>query len=253
MSPFVRILLWSVAAGFAGVLLFFLAPLVAQAILPRERAESVSDRYFDWAMAMGQRVALFRRKHGGYSLVPTEFDSDIQMEELELDGRTGHITDTANFTGRCFRQKFALLTEKRNAVITPLVAEVGEFRDKLAADGALEFVVQTNQANAMTDGGYMEAVARDTEIPSATRLVDPAHAVSVLPGNAGPFLASVAEEFTAKSQREFMSRQTAEYLLILMAFGLGFALVWFAFSQGGAGGGGSIVRVPATVGVFGAW
>lgn len=234
-----------VAIMFLTGVLALVSPIFVVPVLPAEYRRRLAVRYFSLAQAAAQRVLLVRRKMGGYSLLPSEYDGEKKAEKVKLDGEAEHFDDPHRFMSRMHARPFGLAYERSSAIFSPLIAEIGrEFHEWLENDGH-KVALTDEEGNVLTDGDDRSRFAfnRTLSLPELPTLVDPAHVISVLPGSAPPSAAETAYEYAKKSQEGFNTRRMVEGMAIVVGFVAGFGIVFLAFKQGGGGGGVNPVNI----------
>lgn len=223
-------LLWGVVGLLSGVLLFIATPILVGPMLGVQYRQRILDAYTSMAMVAFGRAQLLRRLHGGYTLRSSEYDSKHEAEKFSLGGETKHAEDVANLMSRLHNKAFGMVYEDSNVVIDPMHAEAGEFHSEQVASGlhaATEKVEQDGETK------LKEVYTPDLPIPSKTRLVDLAQISSLVPGSAKLGDTEQTEEYIKISLEGFKSASTMEYMVVLIAFGVGFGVVFLAMSQGG--------------------
>lgn len=231
------VLLWGVAGVLLGILLFFGFPLMVAQPLGYDGRRALSDQYFKLAFSALRRGGIVERENGGADLVATEFQPKMDAEEIKLDGKTGHAQDRANVMRSCYKKPFFVVSEKVNAITNPFLADVGYHYGKAIQRGEDEEALQMQ-----TDEGVstVHAFKNTLDLPDETRLVSLHDTTSLIPGSADLWLGEQAYEFGEKSQVGFIDRKTMEYMVILGAYALGFALPVLTVWQLGVGGGGGL-------------
>lgn len=225
-------LLWGVVGILSGILIFIATPILAGPSLGVGARQRILDAYTSMAMVAFGRAQLLRRLHGGYTIRASEYDSKHEAEKFSLGGEAKNAEDVANLMSRLHNKAFGMVYEDSNVVIDPMHAEVGEFHSEHVAAGNHTAVEKVTDQDGETR--EREVYTPDLPIPSKTRLVDLVHISSIVPGSAKLGDTEQAEEYVKISLEGFKSASTMEYMIVLMAFAVGFGVVFLAMSQGGS-------------------
>lgn len=237
------LLTWGLVGFLSGLVVFLAVPILAGPMLGAERRAGLANRYYALAMIALDRAMLVRRAHSGYDLVHSSFDAEKEAEEVTLSGETRHFKDTASLMSRFANRPFGLAWEPVDRIIDPMAAELGEFDEQQGE----EFGNEMDVAAAVNDQGEVtgtETLVRGrVNIPQTERVVDPSKWLGLLTGDGSPGDGETGEEFVRKSQLPYATRDVIGTMTIIMAWGAGFVMTWFAFQQGS----GSSVDVTSKV------
>lgn len=216
-----------IAAGFfIGLLAFYLIPLVARAHRPT--GDRVAHYYLKRiGMPILGRALLIKRKHGGFYLKASSYDSKHAKEKTVINGETKHFDDPANMMSRLGGWPFALAHEESGTIITPRLAEVARESKRRERKGELTITKNGDE--------YVNGYA---PIPNDTnRLVDLDDALALLPGNAEPGTTDWAIEVTKQSLSPFHEKNLMDYATGLIVAGAMWGLCYVGYQVVGDSGG----------------
>lgn len=217
-----------------GLLIVIVLPL---AIVPGMHAavrDRVSNLYYHMAMFGFGRAIVARRTNGGVSLVKSKFSGKRGGEKFSLNGDTKYIEDTRNFMRTFMNKPFGMFFEAVNAMVDPMVAEVGEAHSKQHNEDR-HYVEDVRFHNELNPAGKM--FTPFVTLPKERRLVDIANAAAEMHGSVEPHEAQTAYIWTVKSQELFdRFDQLKQTMMMLMAFATGYGMTWFGLTQGDAAG-----------------
>lgn len=236
------ILIWGVVCFLTGFVGFLAPPIIVGPMLPLEHRKRYGDLYFAQAFAALRRGMIMRRLHSGYELVASSFDGEKSAEKVALGDANLFYRDFAGKMSRAYKYPFGLVTEKKNTVVDPKLAEVGELEQQRVENG--EHLQETRD-------GF---VANTTlSVPKVMRIVDVAAANAAVPKSASPKLPETVEDYIQKSQQGFNTKSVIDMMAFITAFGVGFGLMWLAAEVGttAVGGGGGSVTMPMVITVGG--
>lgn len=219
-----------------GVIVFFLAPIVASG-LRASWGDSMAQRYYRLGMALLGRGLLIKRKHGGYWLKASSFDSKHGKEKTKISGETKHFEDPENLMSRLYGWPFAIAHEKSETITDARYSEVGEvFRD-----WKRKGIATYDDGNETYVNGYVPVASDET------RLVNPDHALALASGDADPGTTDWATEITKQLLQPFKDANYLDWITGLMVAGGAWGMCWAAYQVLGSTGGGSAGR---TIGLF---
>lgn len=235
------LLLTGMIGLMSGLLVFLAAPIVGTAIATATGRENpLPEAYFSMAANCFGNVFLVIRETGKMNLElhSGDFDSEMGLWEIKLNGETKHFEDPHDYMSRLYKRPFAIADEKRGVIINPMIAEIGELVEHKHDSGSL---VTEIGSETFVDG--IIPVRR-----GAKRLVNLNKGRVCVTGSASASTADRIQTYIEISQSLFDRHPTAQYLIWLMAAGTGFGMNVFAAqyakSTGGSVGAGSGISVP---------
>jgi len=232
---------WTLGAilGFQmGLVIVIVTPVAIVPELSAGIRDKVSNIYYHMSMFAFGRALIARRTNGGVSLIRSKFSGARGAEKFKMDGDTKYVEDTRNFMRTLMNKPFGLFFEGVNAIVDPMVAEVGEAQAD-QHNQSLHMVEDVRFANDANPAGKM--FTPFVSIPRTRRLVDIANAAHVIHGSVEPHESETAYIWTVKSQ-ELFSRfdQLKRTMVMLMAFATGYGMTWFGMTQGDTVSGGGL-------------
>lgn len=229
------LIIWSVAFFLLGFVVYLVGPLLVAPALPYRWRRRFANMYWKQAVVTADRPQVVERKHGGYTLIATNF-KPAWGEEGAIDSKTGHWRDDAGLMGRLFERPIGFIPESYNVITDAKHAHLGKAHMRWAEDGH-------HRQTLSTDGGQIQGFNPYTQVPKTPTLVELHDVKGVLGGQADSQLGEVAYDFAEKSQAKLGSRSVIEIMSFIMAYAAAFGLFWFFSSQGAGGAGISSVSI----------
>lgn len=220
-------IVWAIAFFLMGIVIYLAGPLLVSGILPHRYRRPLAMAYFKQAAVVADRPKIVERKHGGHTLIATDFKPEWG-DEATMGERKSHWTDEPGLMGRLFTRPFGLVPERFSVILDPKTPEIGREDQRLVENGEHKIEAQIGDWNESK-----ECHNNYVQLPKTPRLVSLHDARGVLGEAADPDLGKVAYEYTKKSQAGFQSRSIVEIMSFIMAFGAVYGLFWFFSSQGG--------------------
>ena len=233
------LILWCTGFFFLGMVLCVGIPILVGPQLPREVRQKWADTWAKLTMRTFDRAMLIRRKHGGYDLVASKFDSEKRGEKMNVNGNEKIATDPNTQMKLWKKKKFGMLYEKSDIITGPKVAELGKKGDEFVRSGE-NMIEQEGQKFFSTT----------LSVDNVWRFCDLASMYHAAAGSADPGDSETAETYTELSQAGFKSANLMDTIPLLLAFGAG-VLAVFGLMQARSGGVGGGVRMPMMIDVMG--
>jgi len=198
-----------------GIICYFLLPILIGTV---DRDRVPLDHYIATSMGILGRGLAIKRKHGGWWLKQSTFDSKFGKEKTSINGETQHFDDPEALMSQLHGWPFGMAHEESGTIINPRYSELGEVVRDRARDGSLFY---EHDGETLVNGYVRVADAAD-------RLVDVDNALAVLSGDANPGTTKWSKEITEKSQHPFKSGSFVDYMGGIVALGASFGMVWMA-------------------------
>jgi len=221
----VNIILWVVTWGLAGwlvgLLAYFTLGLFTLPARPELRNRA-ANYYSSQAMKLLGRAALVERGTK-FDIFSTSHDAERNVDEIEIDGKTGHISNEAGLLSTFHKQPFGLVPPPEERVacyVSPEVAEVGKVDVRLEEQGSLQD----------DSGEFVDEVSLDAERP----LVGLREAARrMIPGSRSIWDVRETVELYKQSQSGFTSPDTVQFMILIVAYGAGALLTWLIVTNAG--------------------
>lgn len=230
---------WTMGAilGFQiGLLIVIVLPVAIVPGLAPAIRNRVSNIYYHMAMYGFGRALVARRTNGGVDLFSSTFSGKRGAEKFKMNKDTKYVEDSRNFMRTFMNKPFGLFYESVNAIVDPLISEVGEAQadQHNQGDHELEDIRFANERNP--EGKMFTPYVR---VSKERQLVDIANAEHVMHGSVEPHESETAYIWTVKSQELFdRFDQLKRTITMLMAFATGYGMTWFGITQGENASGG---------------
>ncbi len=215
-------ILWAFLGWLLGILVYFTGGLMTLASGDDDLRNRAANYYSKQAMKLLGRAALVERGTS-WDIYKTSHDADRNVDEVTIDGNTGHISNNAGLLSTLHKRPFGLVAPPEDDVADYVSPEVGEL-------GAIETHRQEKNQLRDDDGNY-----RPTESVSQARpLVQlREHARRMVPGSRSLWDVDETVELYKQSQTGFGSPKTQQYLILIIAYGVSSLLAWLIITNAG--------------------
>lgn len=215
-------ILWLFLGWLVGILAYFAGGLMTLASNNDELRNRVANYYSKQAMKLLDRAALVERGTS-WDIYETTHDPDRNVDEITIDGNTGHISNNAGLLSTLHKRPFGLVAPPEDDVADYVSPEVGEL-------GAIE--TQRQEKNELRDenGEYREQETISRERP-LVQLRE--HARRMIPGSRSLWDVDETVELYKQSQTGFGSPKTQQYLILIIAYGVSSLLAWLILTNAG--------------------
>lgn len=222
------LLTWGILAFLLGFLAFLGTPVLVAPMLPVERRQDVTNRYYALAMQAFRRTLLMRREHSGYALVSSAFDTSRQKEKVSVGDDTYHYGDPQNWMTRVHTRPFGLVIEGRDLILHPMVADIGHKAALRDARGDRELVHTDEETGQKT-----RLFNPHVRLPAGLTAPDINYAKGPVPHEGTPKDPTTAEENTRKSQLPYKKKDVIAATSLMIAFAAGGGLAWAVITNAG--------------------
>jgi len=215
-------ILWLVVGWLVGILVYFTGGLMTLASSNDDLRNTAANYYSKQAMKLLGRAALVERGTS-WDIYSTTHDADRNVDEVSIDGNTGHISNTAGLLSTLHKKPFGLVAPPEEDVADYVSPEVGEL-------GAVETHRQEKNELRDGDGNYRSKVTISRERP-LVQLRE--HARRMVPGSRSLWDVDETVELYKQSQTGFGSPKTQQYLILIVAYGASSLLAWLIITNAG--------------------
>ena len=217
------LVVWAVIGLGVGTLIFLAGPTMWAWAGGPDARDKVARWYISLAMSAIGDAAIVAREQGGLSLTSISYDPKFQADKAKVDGEVGHLVDDFGVKSHLSNKPFGISLESHPVYISPLIAEYAE---------AMHQALDEDRLGIQPDGG----MRLDLELPKTSQLPILRDAHRFAAGDCRRRWGQVAEEWTKVSQEGFHDRITlGETLMLIMAFGIGAALMFMIDYAGDTG------------------
>lgn len=214
--------LWLVLGGLLGVLVYFTGGLMTLASGSNQLRQRAATYYDKQAMKLLGRAGLVERGTS-FDIYSTEHDPDKNVDEIDIDGKTGHPSNETGLLSTLQKRPFGLVPPPEEDIATyvsPEVAELGRIEAERESRGELRDEQGQYQATA--------SVSRERPLVkirgNARRMID---------GSRSLWDVTETVSLWKQSQRFFKSMNTQQYLILIVAYGVSLLLAWLILTNAG--------------------
>lgn len=215
--------IWGLAFLLLGFVVYLVGPLLIAPVLPYRVRRSLAKSYWKQSVITADRPQIVERKHGGLTLIATDF-KPAWGEEGTVDDENGHWRDELGLMGRLFQRPIGFAPEGFNIICDPMHCELGRAHKRWYEEDEYRQTVQTEKG---TIDGFNPGVF----VPETASLVSLHDIDGVIGGQADPMLGEIEYDYVEKSQSKFGNRSMVEMMAFIMAFAAAFGMVWFFAEQ----------------------
>lgn len=216
--------LWSIVGWLTGILVYFTAGLFTLASDNHHQRNRAANYYSRQAMKLLDRAGLVERGTK-WDIYSTSHDADKNVDEITIDGNTGHVSNETGLLSTLHKQPFGLVPPPEDDRAVYVSPEVGEL-------GRIETERQEQDELRDEDGQYQDTVELDNGRP-LVQLRE--NAKRMIPGTRSIWDVVETVEIYKQSQSGFSTPQTQQYMILIVAYGVGALLTWLiATNAGGA-------------------
>lgn len=223
MNTIVWMLLWVIVGWLTGILAYFTGGLFA--LLPQcedDLRNTVANYYSKMAMKLLGRSALVERGTK-FDIFRTSHDADKNADKVTIDGNTGHVSNETGLLSVLHKQPFGLVPppeEDIGVYVSPEIAELGRVETERREQGTLR-----------NDGGGYEY---NVSLPERRPLVKlRENARRIVRGCRSLWDLDETVELYQQSQSGFVSTQTQQFMILIVAYGAGALLTWLIVTNAG--------------------
>jgi hypothetical protein len=214
--------LWVVVGWLLGILIYFTGGLMTlPADNPRLR-NKVASYYDKQAMKLLGRAALVERGTS-WDIYSTTHASDKNVDEITIDGNTGHLSNETGLLSTLNKRPFGLVPPPEEGISTYVSPEVGEL-------GRIEAERKEQGTLRDEDGSYQERVTVSGRRP-LVQLRE--YASRMIPGNRSLWDLTETVELVKQSKSGFGSANTQQYMILIIAYSAAAVLSWLILTNAG--------------------
>jgi hypothetical protein len=212
---------WAVVGWLLGILLLFVGGLL---FLPfdADRRNDIANYYSSLAMKLLGRGALVE-SGVKYDIYRTENAPDKNSDTMSIDGETAEVTNTTGALSTLHKKPFGLVPPPEDNVaeyVYPEFAEIGKLeKERIERDDYRD-----------EDGNYIETMTLADKRPTS-KLRE--YASFMIPNNRSLWDLSETVELYKQSQSLFGESKTTQFMILIIAYGIGALLTWLIVTNAG--------------------
>lgn len=213
-------ILWSVVGWLLGILVYFTGGLMTLPLDAPVRNKA-ANYYSRQAMKLLDRAAIVERGTS-WDIYSTSHD-DKNVDEIKIDGGTGHVSNDAGLLSTLHKKPFGLVPppeEDAACYVSPELAELGRL------DVELEERDELQDEN----GEWVEYVTIGDRRP-LVQLRE--YARRMVHGCRGVWDIDETEDLYKQSQSGFGSPKTQQYMILIIAYAGASLLAWLILTNAG--------------------
>lgn len=241
---------WLILIGFipvgwiAGLLGYHAGSVMLGLVLPDEYSERIARHHFVEATQALERFLIHVRERADVQLIPSKPNvAEAGGERISYHGEQQDFEDPENIMAYCFNKPCGIAIEGSQALVDPLVAELGEVRRRLEDENRKERDVSTLlDLETNTEGSGALPVHLPVTRAHVGAVLE--HGVGWMTAGTPPTGVDTTYTLGEKSQLKFNSSNQEQLIVLGILFAIGAGIV-FLLSMLISGGGGSTGGAPS--------
>lgn len=221
MNVWLWAILWSIVGWLTGILLYFTGGLLTLPTTPSLRNRA-GNYYSKQAQKLLGRAALVERGTK-WDIYSTSHDADKNVDELTVDGNTGHISNDTGLLSTLHKHPFGLVPPPEENAACYVSPELGEL-------GRIDLELQEQNKLQNDDGSWRDIVRLSGRRPLVS-LRECAR--RMIPGSRSMWDVGETVDLYQQSQRGFGSPKTQQFMILIIAYGAGALLTWLIVTNAG--------------------
>jgi hypothetical protein len=214
--------LWSICGWLVGILAYFTWGLLTLAS-PNDTVRNTAANYYSkQAMKLLGRAALVERGTS-WDIYSTSHDADKNVDEITIDGNTGHISNDTGLLSTLHKKPFGLVPPPEENAASYVSPELGEL-------GRVDVELEEQNHLKTSDGDYREYVTLDDRRP-LVQLRE--YARRMVHGCRGMWDVDETVDLYKQSQSGFGSPKTQQFMILIIAYSASAVLAWLILTNAG--------------------
>jgi hypothetical protein len=222
MNPLVWGILWSVVGWLIGILVYFTAGLMTLPSNNHSLRNKAANYYSKQALKLLGRAALVERGTS-WDIYSTSHDADKNVDEITIDGNTGHVSNDTGLLSTLHKQPFGLVGPPQENAATYVSPELGEL-------GRVDVELEEQGRLRTDDGEYREYVTLGDSRP-LVQLRE--YARRMVHGCRGMWDVDETVDLYKQSQSGFGSPKTQQFMILIIAYSASAVLAWLILTNAG--------------------